>query len=1445
MQRSDIMIRAWRRIAATTSTLSQSCTARRRARLWLETLEDRCLLSALQALAFDGAREELSIFADPGGVTAQVALTNAGALAVTIDGQVHSSEPAAASYDPALAGVVVADLHEISLTGGAADMLSLGNLSGSDLTITSDGFITVDGAVDVTGRLALSGQVIINTGRLSADGNRGGEVRIDAGNFQNSGTITADGLAGDGGTVHIAFTGAYIETTAGLTAADGGPGTQGGQVTIDGGASGHLFSSGTQEARGGRGGSVTLLARDLDLVGSVEDASATGGAGGRLLVRANGDAQVYGQLMARGSVSGGAIEVSAGGKLTYGGNADAGATVGPAGSLLLDPKNLVISSAPAGVFPQYNFINPDPMPAGQFGFTKQPLSTGNVVILDPNAAFAGAGSGAAYLFNGQTGALISAMIGTHPSDGLGSNGIALVGNGNYVISSIGWNNGRGAATWGSGTSGVAGIVSADNSLVGSSDLDNVSNFGFTLLTNGNYVVNSPYWNGERGAATWGDGNAGVRGEVSAANSLVGSHPNDLLDGFTTPLTNGNYVVSSPFWNGNLGATTWGNGSTGSAGAVSAANSLISAGGAVSTYVFPLSSGNYVVTNQGWNGFRGAATWGSGTSGVAGPISAANSLVGSNPNDLVGNGGVRTLPGGNYVVSSLSWNDQRGAATWGDGSIGLTGTISAANSLVGDNPGDIVGGNGNFASNGNGIFVLTNGNYVVATPSWNGYEGAVTWGSGSSGVTGVVSAANSLVGTTATDAVGYKGVAVLSNGNYVVTSPGWNSRRGAATWANGTRGVAGPVSAANSLVGTSAGDQVGYFVTPLSNGNYVVQSANNNRGAATWGSGTSGVVGTISAANSLIGPADGDFIGSVTALTNGNYVVLSPVWNGNRGAATWGNGASGTVGTVSAANSFVGTNTSDKIGLDGVTPLAGGAFVVLSRSWNNSRGAVTWGSGTGPVSGTVSAANSLVGSNPNDFVGFGGVTPLANGNYVVLSNEWNNNQGVATWGSGTSGVAGVVSAANSLLGASGFNSVFALSNANYVVSNGTSATWVNGTTGVTLDGMNTIEPQNSLMGTPGPGDSGTPREELVSHTFVVRFDEMGGRVTAGFVDPNLLTFDRGRDQTIAVTPDFLTRTLNTGTAVVLQASNDITVNSPIIVHNPAGNGGALTLDAGRSILLNASIDTGGGNLTLIANDTLADGVVDADRDPGNAAITMASGVTLNAGVGTVAVDLKTSADKTNNGKGAATLLGITAGSTTLSTATVLGVTLGGTTPGDGSGTTYTQTNVTGPINLGGATLALTSAGGFTTGQTFPIVKSTQPIIGTFVGLPEGAGIVAGGQTFKISYQNNQVSLTVTPMITFGPSPLPAGMTGTADSQTLTGSGGTAPYHDFIVTAGALPAGLTLSSSGTISGPPTATGAFTFTMQATDSSPSPGPYPACRPLLSLSLRRASYTTPPARR
>jgi uncharacterized repeat protein (TIGR01451 family) len=710
----------------------------------------------------------------------------------------------------------------------------------------------------------------------------------------------------------------------------------------------------------------------------------------------------------------------------------------------------------AAAFPE--FIDPNPNFGNEFGQTVLPLSTGNVVITSPFDDFGGSNAGAVYLFNGATGALISALRGSSVNDQVGRDGVIAVGNGNYVVNSVLWNNGAatdaGAVTFGNGTTGVSGVVSAANSLVGSTSLDVVGSHGVLALANGNYVVRSPTWdNGaaaDAGAVTFGNGATGASGPISATNSLVGNSASDLIgNAGVTALTNGNYVVRSPNWdNGaatSAGAVTFGNGTTGVVGVVSAANSLVgntSGNNVGSGGVVPLANGNYVVRSPSWDGFgasSGAVTFGSGATGVKGVVSAANSLVGSTGGDAIGNAGVTVLANGNYVVSSPDWNNgavgDAGAATFGNGNTGVTGVVSAANSLVGSTLLDRVGNAG--------ITALSNGNYVVGSRDWdNGAVanvGALTFGNGTTGISGVINAANSLVGSTLNDIVG-RNVTELANGNYVVVSEFWDNgaaiEAGAVTFGNGTTGVKGVVSSANSLVGSGASNFVGNKgVTALTNGNYVVATSSwdngavANVGAVTFGNGTTGISGVVSAANSLVGSTAQDQVGStlVTALSNGNYVVASSLWdNGgatDAGAATFGSGTTGVKGAVSAANSLIGGTSGDSVGSQGVLALANGNYVVRSPLWDNGTatdaGAVTFGNGSSGVQGVVSVANSLVGSTSADRVGSFDITPLSNGNYVVFTPDWDNgpmeHAGAVTFGNGEIGVTGPVTFANSALG----------------------------------------------------------------------------------------------------------------------------------------------------------------------------------------------------------------------------------------------------------------------------------------------------------------------------------------------------------------------------------------------------------------------------------------------
>jgi len=68
-------------------------------------------------------------------------------------------------------------------------------------------------------------------------------------------------------------------------------------------------------------------------------------------------------------------------------------------------------------------------------------------------------------------------------------------------------------------------------------------------------------------------------------------------------------------------------------------------------------------------------------------------------------------------------------------------------------------------------------------------------------------------------------------------------------------------------------------------------------------------------------------------------------------------------------------------------------------------------------------------------------------------------------------------------------------------------------------------------------------------------------------------------------------------------------------------------------------------------------------------------------------------------------------------------------------------------------------------------------------------------------------------------------GAAYSKQLTAAGGTPPYPSWALTSGALPAGLTLSPAGLLSGMPTSVGTYSFTIQVADSA-SPTPATASR-------------------
>lgn len=81
-------------------------------------------------------------------------------------------------------------------------------------------------------------------------------------------------------------------------------------------------------------------------------------------------------------------------------------------------------------------------------------------------------------------------------------------------------------------------------------------------------------------------------------------------------------------------------------------------------------------------------------------------------------------------------------------------------------------------------------------------------------------------------------------------------------------------------------------------------------------------------------------------------------------------------------------------------------------------------------------------------------------------------------------------------------------------------------------------------------------------------------------------------------------------------------------------------------------------------------------------------------------------------------------------------------------------------------------------------------------------------------NVTITAAASPIIV-SPASLPTMTAGTPYSQTLTSTGGLAPYT-YTLQSGTLPAGLNLSSGGVLSGTPTQRGGYAFTVRSTDAT-----------------------------
>jgi large repetitive protein len=121
---------------------------------------------------------------------------------------------------------------------------------------------------------------------------------------------------------------------------------------------------------------------------------------------------------------------------------------------------------------------------------------------------------------------------------------------------------------------------------------------------------------------------------------------------------------------------------------------------------------------------------------------------------------------------------------------------------------------------------------------------------------------------------------------------------------------------------------------------------------------------------------------------------------------------------------------------------------------------------------------------------------------------------------------------------------------------------------------------------------------------------------------------------------------------------------------------------------------------------------------------------------------------------------------------------------------------------------------------PTSLSLNPATGAITGTPSAGG------TFNFTVQATDTSPNTgtraysvnigTNALTVNPASLPSATRGVPYSQTVSASGGVGAPYTFAVSAGALPAGLSLNSAtGAITGTPSGAGPATFTIRATDA------------------------------
>jgi filamentous hemagglutinin family protein len=1266
-------------------------------------------------------------FTDSGGAGK---VTNAGTINAHSGGPVYLIAPAVENH-----GVITAPNGDVILAAGKS--VELVSAASPDIRVQVQ-----------------AGGEALNVGRLVAEN---GRVGIFGAAIRNSGLVSADSaqVTAAGTIVLKASQDLTLEATSALTA----NGAAGGAVTVQA-EGGTLLADGRVEAKGSQaaGGEVRLLGEQVDVMGAagVDVSGAAGGGtilaggdyqggnvdvqnarvthvspdaklradatgqgdGGKVIVWADGTTRYAGTISARGGDgggNGGFAEVSGKDALEYAGTTDLRAPAGTTGTLLLDPKFILIQAGgPAPVATNNQFaenaagtsVISGANLAAAINAANVTLQANTDITFDDNVTAATANrnltlqAGRSVIFNpGRVVALNDSQFTATINDAAAQPANRDAGAAQFVM-----NAGSAIVTRGK-TAGARGNVTI-----------NVGNFGGTSAGSQVTLLGGATINADGTAnraagtvtiagttATTVDASGGTINANGGANSAAGAG----RAGGAVAVTGGSVTTGAISTRGSNGVG--GNNVGGSGAAVtltaSAVNGALQVNGAIDT--------------------RGGNSVGTGNAGTGGTVTlrtANNGTIASTAAGTITTTGGRGQTGGSLSVTSVTPATDTVATVNLAGAINVDGGATpASGTLGGKNAGAVgmvnvnavtVGAISARGSNsGGGNNVGGNGGAVTidarnATPSIaltgavdsRGGDGTGTGNAGSGGLVRLRTAnGGSVTGAAAatidtTGGRGQTGGAVTVGGIAAADTLATVNLAGAIT-ANG-----GLTAASGTLGGKNAGAVTLGNATTIAVG--AISARGSNAGAAVGNNGVGGNGGAVTvnrrgaastvALNGPIEARGGDSAGTGNTGNGGNVVVDGGVAP-DLGSLTIAAGSGiDTRGGRGQAGGTVTIRDFATIAMAGTSvDTSGGAAATNGATSGQGKNAGTISiTGTGAVTaGTLTArgSNAIVGSGKAG--GAGGGLAITGGGVALdgsLATGGGNGDGAGAAGAGgavtvTGGaLGGVTQAAASTVNA-GAATILVDANDGAIDLAGTLTTTNNSATAVVIRDATTVALGNVsatsgrvVLGQAGANNlSGAVTQNASTAITAASVSAVGGGVVT-LAGPNQIG-------TLAGATAVGGLTLNNGNNPLAVTANVTTTNSPVAI---AVGTGTYTQNN------NVDVSAGAGGITLTA-DQIAIGT-----NAGNNAF---------ATSGTLTLKPSSAAQPMRVGSAAGA---DTPGTFELRAAEITAFATGATGPiviGDAAAASGTM-SVAGPVNLAGKTVAL-NAGAFTDGNTVSPITAT--------------------------------------------------------------------------------------------------------------------------------------------